>query len=268
MATVASTGTAFSDRGWAVFDIDPAVLDWVSHALPAAQAAVRDPNLAQWMHCEGTWFVGVDALANDSVGRVNGSGPLSGVAVDFLIDRMGALPPLHRAQVSIVYPGYPRPRSGESDAAFRYRLRRDAAHVDGVLATGADRRRRVIEPHAFVLGLPLNDASDDAAPLVVWEGSHTVMRTAFARAMAAHDPAIWGQVDVTEAYTGARRHVFETCPRVALPARPGQAILLHRHLLHGVASWASGATAGPDGRMIAYFRPQLSGGVQSWVTGG
>ena len=35
------------------------------------------------------------------------------------------------AQVSVCYPGYPMPREEESKAAFKYRLKRDAAHVDG-----------------------------------------------------------------------------------------------------------------------------------------
>ena len=49
-----------------------------------------------------------------------------------------------------------------------------------------------------------------------------------------------------------RRKVFETCPRIELPAKPGEAYLLHRHCLHGVAPWPDKATAGPDGRPISY----------------
>jgi len=46
-----------------------------------------------------------------------------------------------------------------------------------------------------------------------------------------------------------------------LPAAPGQAYLLHRLALHGVAPWADGAEASADGRMVAYFRPILPGGA-------
>jgi hypothetical protein len=39
---------------------------------------------------------------------------------------------------------------------------------------------------------------------------------------------------------------------------------MHRHLLHGVAPWAAGAKAPPEGRIIAYFRP-LMPDVASWL---
>ena len=70
---------------------------------------------------------------------------------------------------------------------------------------------------------------------------------------------------MTTAYAAARREVFQTCRRVTLPARPGEAMLMHRLTLHGVAPWAAGAQAAPEGRIIAYFRPQLPD-VASWLT--
>ena len=75
--------------------------------------------------------------------------------------------------------GYPKPRKGESESAFRYRLNRDAAHVDGLLPVGAHRQRMLKEPHAYVLGLPLNESAAGASPLVVWEGSHVIMAEVF-----------------------------------------------------------------------------------------
>ena len=89
-----------------------------------------------------------------------------------------ATKPLHPAQVSIIYPGYPKPRQGETKAGFNYRLKRDAAHVDGLLPVGAQRRRMLREPHAYVLGLPLNTCDTKASPMVVWEGSHLIMHKA------------------------------------------------------------------------------------------
>ncbi|MDK3073789.1 phytanoyl-CoA dioxygenase family protein [Sedimentitalea sp. JM2-8] len=255
----------FATRGWLRFDTDPALLDWVNHALPAARRAVSDPALSHWLDCGGTWFVGVDALANDAEGRVGASGPLRGGAVDFITRHIAPMPPLHRAQVSVTYPGYPQPRRGESEAAFRYRERRDSAHLDGVLASGPEKRRHVREPHAFILGIPLTDADPDAAPLVVWEGSHAIMRNALKAVLMdgmSRDPA---EVDVTDAYVAARKQVFDTCVRVPLPVRTGQAVLLHRLLLHGVAPWTPDAKSGPDGRMIAYFRPKMPGGVRAWI---
>lgn len=254
----------FHEKGWIKFPYDPALADWVGHALPAARVSVTDPAHAEWIDCEGTWFIGVDALENDPQGRVGPSGALSGQAMDYITQQYGELP-LHKGQVSVIYPGYPRPRRGEGDSAARYRLKRDAAHVDGLRPAGPDRRRRVDEPHAWILGIPLSDASVDAAPLVLWEGSHHILRAAFARALGGHPDNSLHQVDITDIYQAARREVFETCPRIELPAKPGEAYLLHRHCLHGVAPWGANASAGPDGRMIAYFRPECAGGVAEWI---
>ncbi|KUJ80676.1 hypothetical protein AVO45_06480 [Ruegeria marisrubri] len=254
----------FFQRGWVRFPFDPVLLDWVGHALPVARASVSDPAFAKWHDCDGTWFVGVDALDNDPQGRVGGSGPLAGQAVDFISRHLG-FHPLHKGQVSVVCPGYPRPRRGESEAAARYRAKRDAAHVDGLKASGPQRRRHVEEPHAWILGLPLTETSPDAAPMVAWEGSHKILGSAFARALAGVAPENMNKVDVTEIYQSARKQVFDTCTRIEMHARPGEAYLLHRHCLHGVAPWGENAQAGPDGRMIAYFRPCLPQGIAEWI---
>jgi hypothetical protein len=58
--------------------------------------------------------------------------------------------------------------------------------------------------------------------------------------------------------------VFRRCRRVDLPARPGEATLLHRLTIHGVAPWAEGAEAPPEGRIVAYFRP-LMARVSDWI---
>ncbi|SDC93771.1 hypothetical protein [Ruegeria marina] len=254
----------FLSRGWVRFPFDPVLAEWVAHALPAARRAVADPAFAHWLDCEGTWFVGVDALDNDSAGRVGDGPPLAGQAMNFIARHLRALP-LHKAQVSVTYSGYPRPRRGEGEAGFRYRLNRGAAHVDGLKPSGPDRRRHLDEPHAWILGLPLTAADAGAAPMILWEGSHRILGPALARALEGYPPEDWHQVDVTDAYQAARREVFETCPMLRLHAVPGEAYLLHRHCLHGVAPWALDAQAGPDGRMIAYFRPLMPGGVPVWI---
>ncbi len=256
--------TDFWEKGWVRFSHDPAIAEWVQHALPVARASVTDPAHAQWMDCEGTWFIGVDALDNDAEGRVGRSDVLSGQAMAFISEHYGELP-LHKGQVSVMYPGYPRPRRGEGEGAARYRRNRDAAHVDGLRPSGPDRRRRVDEPHAWILGIPLTEASKDAAPMVLWEGSHKILRPAFEGALAGHPRDRLHEVDITDIYQAVRREVFDTCPRIELPAKPGEAYLLHRHCLHGVAPWGPGASAGPDGRMIAYFRPECAGGVAEWI---
>jgi len=257
----------FFQSGWAVFPPDPGLRDWVRHAIPAAKIAVADPAQAHWLRCGGTWFGGVNILPNNAAGAVAGSGPLDGPAVRFVRAQLGLSDiSWDRAQVSVVHPGYPRPSEGETDAAFRFRRDRDAAHVDGLLPIGLDRRRMIREPHGFVLGVPLTETNAAASPMVIWEGSHQVMRTAFAKALREHPPETWGHVDVTDAYHAARREVFRTCARVVVHSSPGQAYLIHRLALHGVSPWQDGAIAPPEGRMIAYFRPEMPGQVAAWLT--
>lgn len=230
----------------------PALKVWADAARAPAASAVRAS--ADW-RCGGTWCVGLEALANDPGGTVAG--------VPLPWDVLGLRPmPLHRAQVSTTRVGYPQPSAAESEAAYRFRLNRDSAHLDGLLPVGPEKRRYVREPHAWILGLPLNPADAGAAPLVVWEGSHLVMQAALSPLLApAADPA---EVDITDAYQAARAEVFRTCPRVELPGVPGEAVILHRHLIHGVAPWAAGATAEEPGRMVAYFRPLLPS-VTDWI---
>jgi hypothetical protein len=257
--------STLSQKGFEVFAPEACVRDWVVHARQDALRAVVDPALSHWHQCQGTWFVGLEALNNDAVGRVGVSAPLAGVAVDAAHAALGHWPVLHRAQISVVYPGYPRPRDGETEAGFRYRLNRDAAHVDGVIGVGQPKRRYVLEPHAIILGFPLSDARADAAPLVVWEGSHHIMRKAFSDAFAGRDPDTLDTVDVTDVYVAARKDAFEKCARIEVSGPPGSAYLVHRLALHGVAPWGVGATAAPEGRMIAYFRPPMPGGIARWV---
>lgn len=255
----------FLQQGFLRFPADDATRDWSGHALPFAAAAARDPAQAHWLRCGGTWFVGVDALPNDAQGRVPGGPPLAGAAAAFVQRELGLGLPLHRAQVSVCYPGYPRPSAEESEAAYNFRRRRDAAHVDGLLAEGPEKRRHLKEPHAYILGISLTEQSGDAAPLTVWKGSHRIMTPMFAKAFAGLPPERWKEVDVTAPYQEARRQVFASCERVVLPSAPGEAVLVHRHLLHGVAPWGDAATGTAEGRMIAYLRPEFPD-VGDWLS--
>ena len=250
-----------SETGWVRFRPEAALARWARHADMAASAAAADPAQADWLRCDGTWFVGVDAIANDEAGQLPGGPPLMGTAIDAA--RAVADAPLHRAQASIIYRGYPRQGPDEDDAAFRYRSKRDAAHVDGLHRIMPGRRRMLKERHAWILGIPLNDS--DAAPMTIWEGSHHVMRKALREAYAAISPAEWATHDVTEAYQEARRLCFATLPRVEIRAGVGEAYLIHRLALHGVASWGNAAG---DRRSVAYFRPEFQNGEDSdrWLT--
>ena len=235
---------ALSEDGFAVFDFDPNVAAWAAAAAKAAHQVLSQGG--ERRH-GGTWFVGVDALPNQADGSIDGV-PLAGHFMDHVT------PPKvwHQAQLSVVFPGYPQKEDGQSDAAHAYIRNRASAHIDGLLPEGPDKRRFLGEPHGFILGLPLNECL--ASPLVVWKGSHALMQKAFAAAFAGVPPDQWRFVDVTEVYHAARRRVFEQCEQVAVLARPGQAILLNRHLLHGVAPWEDAAG---EMRMIAYFRPLI-----------
>lgn len=245
----------FARKGWRQLS-GPAIAAWARAAGPVARRAVTD-SADPW-RCGGTWFVGLDALPNGPDGAVAG--------VAFPWGELGLAPvALHPGQLSVVRPGYPQPSAAESEAAFRFRRNRDAAHLDGLIAEGAEKRRRIAEPHRWIVGMALNAADADASPLTVWEGSHEVMRKGLMAALRDVPPADWGNIDITEAYQAARKQVFDTCPRRALPQRLGEAVVLHRLLVHGVAPWAEGAAAEAPGRMIAYFRP-LMDSVEDWLT--
>ncbi len=252
----------FLERGWTRFPVDPSVLDWLDAAEPAARRSVSDPANSQWHRCGGTWFAGVNALDNDEAGAVPGGPPLRGEAVRFAETLAGGPFAWDRAQVSVCWPGYPQQGDGESDAAFAYRRDRDAAHVDGLLPVGPDRRRFLREHHRFILGLPAGPADAAASPLVLWEGSHRIVQETFAGAFGDAPPATWRDLDVTGVYHALRRRIFAECPRVAVTAGRGEAYIVHRLALHGIAPWREEATV-PE-RMAIYFRPE-SGDPAAWL---
>lgn len=240
--------------GWCLFAPHDGTRAWVEAALPAALAAMEE---GEWRH-GGTRFPGVDALPNEADGSIDGV-PLAGPALEAARAVMGGGITWHRAQISACRDGYPRRDPDESDAAHRYRRDRSAAHVDGLLPIGPERRRMIRESHAFVLGLPL--AGSGPSPLVLWEGSHHILREAFASVRDDHPVSEWPDVDLTETYTQARRRCFETCRRIELAPEPGSAYLMHRLALHGVAPW-TGPHRGP--RIVAYLRPEVMR-IEDWL---
>ena len=247
--------TQYQRDGFVVFDADPRVARWAAAARGPALKVTLDPEMqARWLRHGKTWFVGVDALPNGPDGAVGGV-PLDG-PWDDLIAAPGEW---HPAQVSVTYKGYPQQDDQDSDAAHRFRLRRCAAHVDGLHLE--DGRRIVREPHAFILGIPLNNST--ANPLMVWPGSHTRIRQALRETVAQRE--VMG-CDVTESYTSARAACFEDIEPVPIRMEPGQAVLLDRHMLHGVAPWAAGDVLPDEGRMVAYFRPLLRDS-SDWLRG-
>lgn len=261
----AALASDFHEKGWATIPHDPMLREWVEATLPAARATVAAPENAQWHRYQGTWFAGVNVLPNGPDGAVAGAPPLSGTAVEFIHDTLGIGGfDWEPAQISVCYPGYPKPMEGESEGLFRFRLNRDAAHVDGLLREGPARRRFLREHHAFILGIPMVDYPPEASPFTVWEGSHHAVRECFTKLYTGLPPNRWGEVDVTEAYMALRKELFDTCPRREIWGRPGEAYVVHRLALHGMAPWPEAVEGQPDGRMIAYFRPE-HGGPEAWL---
>ncbi|MEM6634740.1 MAG: hypothetical protein AAF667_02500 [Pseudomonadota bacterium] len=255
----------FLHRGWAQFPADADTGRWLAASGPVAMARSRNTDLrAAWLRHGGTWFAGVGVLGADPDGAVEGGPTLQGAAVSCAKAIYGDVP-FDTGQVSVVYPGYPGRDPGETDAAHRFRRNRDAAHVDGLLPVGPERRRKLQEPHAFVLGIAVTEADAGASPLVVWEGSHEVIRKTFAQALHDVPRDAWSETDLTEVYQAARRRCFQECPRRALWALPGQCQLLHRLVLHGVAPWGDGAEAAEEGRAIVYFRPDFPDAAGDWL---
>lgn len=246
------------DRSWCRFPYDESIASWVSRAEPHARQVMSAAEFSNWLRSGETWFAGVNALPNDEAGCIDGDNPLAGTVVEF-IQRELHLPELvwDRAQVSVVYPGYPIQMSDESDAAYHYRVRRDAAHVDGIERVGSTRRRFLSEHHAFVLGLPLTSTAAGASPLVVWEGSHEVVRGTFLNHFGNTTPDKWCEEDITTLYHETRKQIFTKCDRVVVMAQPGEAYITHRLALHGIQPWNAQTAQGLQERMICYFRPPL-----------
>lgn len=246
---------ALGERGWCRFGFDPELAEWIDAVRGAALATITDPAHAKWHRSGGTWFAGVNALANDERGRVGEGPPLGGQAIRAAQTLCGPVG-LDKGQVSVAWPGYPQ-QDGESEATFRFRVNRDAAHLDGLHRVGPKDRRHLREYHAFLLGIPVTETNPGASPLVVWEGSHRMIGKMLKDVLAGLDPADWGDPDLTDLYAETRRGIFATCRRVPVHAKPGEAYLLHRHALHGISPWQAGATAPAEGRVIVYFRPDM-----------
>jgi hypothetical protein len=241
-------------KGYTQFAFDPQLAAWAAHTASTSTAILADPAHEKWWRHQRTWFVGVDAMPNDQEGRLPGGPPLAGNVIDFIREELDFEGPWHRGQLSVCFPGYPQRDSQESEAQHKFRLTRDAAHVDGLYGEGPAKRRYFREAHQFILGIPLNATSAEDSPLVCWEGSHLVMQDMFAQAFTGIPEEQWSKVDVTEAYHAARQRCFETCRRVIVHAQPGESYVIHKFALHGVAPWLdNGAITGS--RMIAYFRP-------------
>ena len=167
----------FEHNGWIKFGYDQRLVRWAKLANSKIIAKQKNKeSFENSLTCEGTWFVGVDALGNNPDGTLDEiplQGPFESLMKSYKVHS------LHSAQISIIFQGYPKPRDQESESSFNFRLKRDAAHIDGLIADFPGGPRKLKEPHAYVLGIPLNQAPKGASPVVVWEGSHHLISEAF-----------------------------------------------------------------------------------------
>jgi hypothetical protein len=108
--------------------------------------------------------------------------------------------------------------------------------------------------HRFIFGVPLVDVDHGSSPMVVWEGSHRLVREAFEAHFAGMPLAARERQDITDFYRELRREIFAKCTKTEITAAPGEAWLVHRQALHGIAPWSGRDTSTP--RTIVYFRPE------------
>ena len=209
------------------FAHDPILEGWVRAALAPARATLQNPRQAKWLRYQGTWFAGVNALPNDAQGAIEASGPLQAQVIEFIETELGLRDfAWDAAQISICYPGYPKPMQGETHGADALPVanampRMSTAYCRRVPNDGAHLR----EYHGFILGIPLVEYDATPSPFVVWEGSQEIMRQILPHASLDYLQSNGGSRIITEVYHAAREQVFANCERVEIHARPGEAFL-------------------------------------------
>lgn len=248
--------------GYRVFDQEQQISDWIASAIKHAQEALVSPDNRHWYRYQNTWFVGVNVLNNRPDGSI-GCGPeLGGRAISFIEQSLTNRPiHLDRGQISVCFDGYPKKDISEPKTNHAYRLRRDAAHIDGVMKHDGD--RYLVEHHDYILGIAMNMVEAQASPFVVWQGSHRLMQTALCDYLSNYPKDKWRTTPISEVYSQTRKRILNECRRVELALKPGQALVAHRHLLHGTAPWKAVNETEP--RMLCFFRPE-SMTVEQWLT--
>ncbi len=250
---------AFDTLGWAKLPYDPKLATWAKDTRALGLQAANNPkHRANWLRCQGTWFVGVDVLTE--------AAPLAGPVLKAAQYALGQNDiDWGKGQISTCYKGYPKQDTNETTPMFNYRCNRAFAHLDGLKALGAKRRRKMDEFHGFIMGIPLNETPTKAAPFVIWEGSHLIFQDMLATAYTHSPPENWPQIDITEIYQHTRTKIFETCKRVEIHAKLGEAYIAHRFALHGMAAWDDTLQGPTEGRMISYYRPYWPRELREWL---
>ena len=249
---------SYNRLGWKVFNHDPKIVDWAQEAKSRTISKLCSRQLAKHdLRCGGTWFPGVRFLDNNDLGAL-GSTKLEGNSVGQISKKFGKFFKFwDPAQISVIYPGYPKRVESESENAFKFRKEKFGSHVDGVIPIGKSRKRFIKEFHTFIYGISISEFDELAAPLIAWEGSHHIFRSALEQVLKHLEPTSWPDLDITMCYNEVRKHIFKKCKPRVIWVPIGGSFIIHRLCLHGVAPWGDGAFSEPSGRMIAYFRPNL-----------
>ena len=260
--------SSFNRCGWAVVHEDSGMSKWIVTAKKSVLKRLNSNQLdTKQFKCGGKWFVGVNFLDNDKNGRLDNF-EFDGIAVRAIKDHFGELFKFwDKAQVSICYEGYPKPSDDETSAAFAFRKNKFGAHVDGILPIGKSKRRYAREFHTFILGIPLESYDIFAAPLVVWEGSHQIVRGYLSKKLLNTSVKSWKNIDITQTYHEARKEIFLKCRKKIIMVPAGGSYILHRLALHGVMPWKKTGDLEANSRKIVYFRPVLKA-PQLWLDEG
>ncbi len=257
-----------ANQGWHRLAANAALLNWSQAHLPAAQACMQATQNLQWWRYQDTWFAGVNALDNDKLGAVANNPSLPKSLLTSLANYCESpIKPLDQGQISAIFPSYPQIDPQQSTAANRFRQEHFAAHLDGLVPLGTQRRRHLTEQHSFILGISLTEHPPAAAPIMVWPGSHQRIQQWLINTLEGMPPNQWQEVDLTYAYQTLRHQILHDTQPQALHLAKGEAYVLHRHIIHGMGHWPEDLEDGhQQGRIIAYFRPCWHS-PQKWLSG-
>lgn len=257
-----------AQKGWHRLSASEELNAWSEVHLSAAQNCMGDKQHKQWWRYQNTWFAGVNALPNDDKGAVGDKPPLPQSLRQLLADYcQTSIQAMDQGQISALFPGYPQPDPQQSKAANHFRKHHFAAHLDGLVPHGPDRRRLLTEQHSFILGISLTDHPANAAPLMVWPGSHMILQKWLIDHLGSLPESDWCTFDLTQSYQQTRQQILADIQPQAIHLDQGDAYVFHRHMLHGMGSWPPKAVDhNAQGRILAYFRPCWHQ-PQAWLHG-
>ena len=121
----------YEDNGWIKFKYDAKLYDWLKTVSREVFSEIQNhDNRNNWLRYQGTWFAGVNVLKNNIQGAVVGGRRLDTDSSRWALEKFNVKEiKWDKGQVSVCYPGYPKPAHSESLAAFKYRLKNSASYI-------------------------------------------------------------------------------------------------------------------------------------------